>query len=173
MQISIDYGRAIRRKYPMPIVIAIAKDKTGKCNPITLGWWMSTSSNPPMMAISVGLPRYSLEVIRYAKEFVVSFPSNSMAQEALFCGTKSGRDLDKLAECGLDTQLAEKIDCVILSDAVANFECKLESEHLTGDHVIFVGRVVASHVNQDESVKRLYTLDVGYKMGSVGKLSVE
>ena len=170
MQISIDYSKAIRRKYPIPIVIAIAKDETGKYNPITLGWWMSTSSKPPMMAISVGLTRYSLKVIRHAKEFVVSFPSNSMAKEALFYGTKSGRDLDKLAECEIDTQPAEKIDCVILSDAAANFECKLESEHLTGDHVIFVGRIVASHMNQDERVERLYTLDIGHKLGSVKKL---
>jgi flavin reductase (DIM6/NTAB) family NADH-FMN oxidoreductase RutF len=35
---------------------------------------------------------------------------------------------------------------VILDDASANFECVLEGELITGDHVIFAGRVVASHV---------------------------
>ena len=170
MQIDVDYSKAINRKYPMPIVIAIAKDQTGKYNPITLGWWMNTSHNPPMIAISIGLRRYSLEVIRHAKEFVVSFPSNSMAKEAFYYGTNSGIDMDKLAKCKINTQPARKVDCVILSDAVANFECKLESEHLTGDHVIFVGRIIASHMNQDEELERLYTLETGYKMGSVKKI---
>jgi flavin reductase (DIM6/NTAB) family NADH-FMN oxidoreductase RutF len=49
----------------------------------------------------------------------------------------------------------------LLSDAVANFECVLESELLTGDHVIFAGRIVAAHVNEDPDVVRLYNLGGG------------
>ena len=55
-------------------------------------------------------------------------------------------------------QPATRIDSVLLADAVANFECTLESEHEAGDHVIFVGRVVAAHVHQDTSVRRIYAL---------------
>ena len=167
MQVLTNYNKVIRRKYPEQTVIAIARDKSGQYNPITLGWTMFTSHNPPMMAISIGLNRYSLEVIRYAKEFVISFPSSSMGKEALFFGTNSGRDIDKLDKCKIKTQPAHKINCVIISEAVANFECKLESEHKTGDHVIFVGRVVASHMNKDETVGRLYTLDSSYKMEGI------
>ncbi len=167
MQVNTDYAKAIVRKYPEQVVIAIARDRNGKHNPITLGWTMITSIDPPMMAISVGLKRYSLEVIRHAGEFVISFPSKHMAEDALFHGTKSGRNLDKIAECGTRTQPAEKIDSVLFADAVANFECVLESELQTGDHVILVGRVVAAHVNDDEGVKRLYTLKAGYRMGGV------
>ena len=75
--------------------------------------------------------------------------------------------MDKLAVRATPTQPASKIDGVLLADAVANFECELESDLATGDHVIFVGRVVASHVNEDEGVRRLYTLAQGYKMGGV------
>ena len=169
MQLHVDYSKAVNRKYPEQIVIAIAKDKSGKYNPITLGWTMITSHNPPMIAISVGLQRYSLEVIRHSNEFVISFPSSLMARQALFYGTRSGRDIDKMADCEIKTEPAKKVDCVILSDAVANFECKLESEHKTGDHIIFVGRVIASHINEDEDIQRLYTIDTGYKMGSFRK----
>ena len=170
MQVTMDYAKAIVRKYPEQVVIAIAKDKNGRHNPITLGWTMITSLDPPMMAISVGLKRYSLEVIRQAREFVISFPSKSMAEDALFHGTKSGRDMDKIAEYGTRTHKAEKIDTVLFADAVANFECVLESVLQTGDHVILVGRVVAAHVNEDPEVKRLYTLAAGYKMGGVKPL---
>ena len=169
MQIKTDYNTAIKRKYPEQVVIAITKDKSGKFNPITIGWAMITSHYPPMMAISVGLQRYSLEVIRYSKEFVISFPSSIMDKEALFYGTKSGRDIDKFDECKINTEPAHKIDSIILSDAVANFECKLESELKTGDHIIFTGRVVSSHINEDNSLERLYILETGYKMGKFVK----
>ena len=111
-----------------------------------------------MMAISVGLTRHSLAAIREAGEFVICFPSSTMAADVLYFGTRSGRDEDKLTAFGAKTQPAAKIDSVLLSDAAANFECVLESELETGDHVIFVGRVVAAHVNEDPGVARLYNL---------------
>lgn len=158
MQVPVAYEQAIARKYPEQVAIAIARDTQGKYNPITLGWTMITSHEPPLMAISIGHTRYSLEVIRRAGEFVVSFPSSAMASEALLYGTKSGRDLDKLAASGAKTQPAGAIDSVLLTDAVANFECKLVSELETGDHVLFVGEVVAAHMNEDRAVDRLYSL---------------
>jgi flavin reductase (DIM6/NTAB) family NADH-FMN oxidoreductase RutF len=170
MQVKTDYTKAVSRKYPEQVVIAIVKDKDGKYNPITLGWSMITSHNPPMMAISVGTTRYSLDTIRRAKEFVLSFPSAAMAEQALCFGTTSGRDVDKFTRCPLKTRRASEIDCVILEDSVANFECTLVSEHPSGDHVIFVGRVVLSHMNEDREVERLYTLETGYRMGGVKKI---
>ena len=165
MQKLVDFGEAMGRKYPEQVVIAIAKDAAGKHNPITLGWCMCTSGGPPMLAISVGLTRHSLEAIRLSRQFVVSFPSVGMKDDALFHGTHSGRDMDKLAECGTSTRPAAKIDSVVLCDAVANFECELDGELLTGDHVIFAGRVVASHASQDPAVGRLYTVGKGHQMG--------
>ena len=88
-----------------------------------------------------------------------------MADAALFFGTHSGRDIDKFAEFDCKTHPASKIDSLLLSDAVANFECTLESETIAGDHIIFVGKVVQSHINT-ENKKRLYTIATGYKMGS-------
>ncbi len=158
MQIAATYEQAAERRFPEQITIAIAKDAGGKHNPITISWTMLTSIEPPMLAIAVGHGRYSAGALRHSREFVLSLLSAEMAKDAVFHGTKSGRDLDKLAECGTKTQPAAKIDSVLLADAVANFECTLESEHETGDHIIFVGRVVAAHVNQDPDVVRLYSL---------------
>ncbi len=166
MQIIASYEDAIARKYPEPIAIAIAKDPQGKYNPITLGWAMRTSHDPPMLAISIGLTRYSLDAIRHAQSFVLSFPATTMVDDAVFHGTKSGRDLDKLAECGTKTQPATSIDGVLLADAVANFECELVGELTTGDHVLFSGRVVASHMHEDPAVRLLYTLG-NEQMGGV------
>ena len=161
MQISVPYSRAMARKYPEQIVIAIARDARGRCNPITLGWTMITSGQPPMLAIAVGETRYSLEAIRHAGSFVLAFPSAAMAEEVSFFGTRSGRDLDKLAALGTPTQPATHIDSVLLAEAVANFECVVEQEVITGDHVLFVGRVVAAHAHEDENLTRVYTFPGG------------
>ena len=161
MQRHTTYDEAISRKYPDQVAIAIAKNAQGRFNPITLGWVMCTSGRPPMLAISVGRRRQSLEAIRTAKQFVLAFPTSAQAAEAAFYGSRSGRDIDKFAEFKTRTQPAEKIDSVLLSEAAANFECMLESELETGDHVIFVGRVVSASVNEAADVARLYTLSGG------------
>ncbi len=166
MQKQIDYSDAIKTKYPEQVVIAIAKDKNGKANPVTLGWTMIVSGTPPMMAIAVAKKHYSIETINHSKCFTIAFPSSEMSDAALFFGSKSGRDADKFAEFDCSTEPAKSIDSVLLADAVANFECTLESQMPAGDHIIFVGKVVCSHINT-EPKKRLYTIGPGHKLGSV------
>ena len=166
MQVETPFNDAIIKKYPEQVVIVLVKGKDGKVNPLTIGWTMLTSHEPPMMAFSVGIKRYSLELLRQAKDYVIAFPSEEQKDAVLFFGTKSGRDIDKLAESGLSTVPAKITDCVLLSDAVANFECTKVGEYPTGDHVIFVGTVVASHINT-EQVKRIYNVAKGYKLSGI------
>ncbi|KKL80741.1 hypothetical protein LCGC14_2001740 [marine sediment metagenome] len=166
MQREASYSEVIVNKYPEQIVIAIAKDSRGNHNPITLGWTMIVSGSPPMMAVSIGKTRWSLEAVRSAGEFVIAFPSAGQVDETMLFGTKSGRDTDKLAESGAKTQPAQAIDSVLLSEAVANFECKLAGEMDAGDHVIFAGEVVRSHLS-DSPLDRLYTVGPGYKMSGL------
>jgi len=54
----------------------------------------------------------------------------------------------------------------LITNAVAIFECTLESEMAAGDHIIFVGKVVNSHAST-EPKKRLYTVAPGHKIGAV------
>ena len=166
MQKQVEYSDAVKTKYPEQVVIAIAKDRHGKANPVTLGWTMIVSGNPPMMAIAVAKKHYSIEAITHSECFTIAFPSSDMADAALFFGSKSGREIDKFAEFECETEPAKEIDSVLLTDAVANFECALDSQVPVGDHIIFVGTVVSSHMNT-EPKKRLYTTGPGHKLGSV------
>lgn len=164
MQKQVEYAEAVKTKYPEQLVIAIAKDKNGKANPVTLGWTMIASGNPPMMAIAVAAGHYTVQAIEHSKCFTIAYPSVEMADLALFFGSKSGRDADKLAESDCRTEPATHIDSVLLSDAVANFECREESRVQAGDHIIYIGRIVGAHVNT-EPKKRLYTVAPGHKLG--------
>ena len=166
MQQEVPFSQAMATRFPQELVIGIARDPQGKYNPIALGWIMSTSHKPPMMAVSIGKPRYSLEAFRQAGEFVIAFPAADQADETMLYGTKSGRDTDKFALAKAATQPAKEIDCVLLADAVANFECKLVGELETGDHVIFAGEIVCSHVSATPK-DRLFIVGEGHALAGV------
>ncbi len=156
MQIEVETvsegGRAMKTKWPGQIAVVLARDMNGKCNPITVGWHMTTSFHPPMMAISIGKARYSCDVIRNAKEFIVAFMAQSQHEEYTYYGSCSGRNVDKLKEQKAVIRLASRVNCVLLDDANSNFECLLSGELETGDHYIFAGEIVAAHM----STKFLY-----------------
>ncbi len=168
MQREVDYQEAIVTKYPEQVVVAIARDTAGKYNPITLGWTMIVSAEPPMMAVAIGKTRWSAGAFRHARQFVIAMPSEHQLQETMLFGTKSGRDIDKLAAAQARTEPAKAIDCVLLADAVANFECRLVGEMETGDHIVFVGEVLRAHRNEAD-LSRLYTVGPGYKMRGLAR----
>lgn len=157
MQIHLPYSETRRAGYPEPVHIVIVKDGQGGYNPMSAAWVMFTSIEPRMLAVSIGYERYTYQLFQEADEFVISIPSLIMADEVKHFGSASGRDGDKLKQMGTLTQPAVEIDGVILSQASANYECKLTGSLATGDHVIFAGEVLASHRHVDD-LPRLYTV---------------
>ena len=65
-------------------------------------------------------------------------------QLLFFCGTRSGRDTDKVKELNLATEPGEIIAVPRIKDALANLECKLVKSIVSGDHTLFIGEVVAA-----------------------------
>jgi len=80
-----------------------------------------------------------------------------MGKEVLYCGTHSGRDVDKFKETGLVAVPAKNVRPPLIEECVANFECRVVGEIETGDHTIFVGEIVAAHVS-GEKKRRLYNV---------------
>jgi flavin reductase (DIM6/NTAB) family NADH-FMN oxidoreductase RutF len=80
-----------------------ARNDVGKERPniITLSWAANVCSNPPSVAVGIRSSRYSYKLIENAGEFVVNIPDVSLLEATEFCGTKSGLDYDKFAECKL------------------------------------------------------------------------
>lgn len=161
MQKNVDFNRAINKKIPEHTAIIVARSSEGRYNPMTLSWIMQTSFDPLMLAVSIGKERYTLEAVKAAKEFVIAYPSTDMQRDMLLFGSKSGHQVDKLKEADTKTERAEKVDSLLLSDAVANFECIYDSSMESGDHIIITGRVVAAHIHDDEEVKRVCFLGKG------------
>lgn len=156
MQVLTSIQQALDRGLPDLLAVGIVKDSAGKHNPITLSWIMPTSRVPPMLAISVAPSRHSFAALRGAKQFVIAYPSAGQERETVLYGTASGRGVDKLERGGTRIVPATKIDSVLMLDAVANFECELAGEFVTGDHSIFIGKIVAAHINSDPDLRRIY-----------------
>ncbi len=166
MQQETSFSEASNKRYPEEVVIVIVKSTRGTYNPITVGWTMLASKNPPIIAVAISEKRYSFELIRKFEEFVIAYPSDEMENETLFFGTKSGREINKLYDSKIRYSKAKYIDSIILDEAVANFECILEDTIKTGDHYIFLGKVVGSHISTG-NIDRLYTIGEKYKLGKV------
>lgn len=162
---EVNINIAFSKKYPERVVLVTCCDKFLKPNAITLGWCMQTSFQPPLIAISIGLTRYSYKLIAETKEFVVCFPSENMTKEVLYCGTHSGRDVNKFEKTKLKTKSAKLIKPPLLQDCVINLECKLVQELKTGDHAIFVGEILTSYVSEKENKILLNFGD--YKFGTI------
>ncbi len=128
------------------LVSCVGKDR--KPNIITLAWAMPTSSNPPLIAVSIAPKRHSHTLINETKEFVVNIPSMKMLRETLFCGRRSGRNRDKFKEANLTPLQAKKVKPPIIKECVAHLECNLHSQFTIGDHTIFVGKIVEAYANK-------------------------
>ena len=164
MQKPSSITEAWDRKYPEQVVLAITKSKDGRINLMAIGWVCIVSDEPPMFLLGIDDPAYTLELIRESKEFVIAYPSRSMAKETLYCGTTHGHNIAKGKISGLKFEPASTVDVPLLADAVANFECRLVTEYRPGNCPLVVGQVVASSVNTDNSILRLNNIGSGYKL---------
>ncbi len=134
---------------PHSTVLVTTVDARGKPNIITLGWTMPTSRDPPLVAISIGTRRYSHGLIEDCKEFVVNVPPEGLVEQAHFCGTRSGRTVDKFAGAKLTSLPSKRVKPPRIKECVAHLECKLVQKLQTGDHTIFVGEVVAASADEE------------------------
>lgn len=147
-KIDVEVELAQRLFAPRLTVLTTSVDKNGKPNIIALSWAMPASFDPPLVTISVGMQRYSHELIAGCEEFVVNIPPISILDKVHICGSRSGRTADKFMEAGLTSIASKKIRPPRIKECVAHIECKLVGKFQAGDHTIFVGKVVAASVDE-------------------------
>lgn len=145
-----EFGKYCAR--PERIVWAVAEHEQQR-SICPLGWKMNTSGSPSMMAISVAPSRFTHDLIAKSGEFVLAWPGEDLADATIFCGTRSGRDVDKFKETGLTPVKGEHVKGPLIKECVANLECRLAGQITTGDHTIFAGEILAVWVH--DSPKRL------------------
>ena len=107
------------------------------------------TSEPPTVAVSINNNNLTHEYIKDSGVFSVSV----MCQQTPLpyiggFGFKSGRDVDKLA--GVQYKIGETKAPVILDHATAYLEAEVIQDVDVGTHTIFIGKVVAAEILNDE-----------------------
>lgn len=139
--------------FPRPVaLITTANDEED--NVATYSFLMPISFNPKYVAFSVAPERYTYELLRDNKEFVMHMLGKDLLEEALFCGSKTGRKVDKFAETKLEKLESVKVKPPTIKQCPIALEAEVKEMKEFGDHYLVVGKVVNSKA-KDKDFKPL------------------
>ena len=137
---------------PESCVFVLSIDKLGKANGMIAGWHMKSSYNPPLFAVALSKKGNTHKLITESREFVVAVPNKELISEVKFFGSTHGNEIDKFKESKIEVQKSRFIKTPLIKKATLNFECKLEKEIESGDHIIFIGRILASYLDKNKKI---------------------
>ena len=140
-----------------------------KVNSMVIGWGhVGRIWERPVFIAQVRDSRYTREMLDQNPEFTVNVPVDGIDKNAFrICGTKSGRDMDKIAESGLTLVDPEVISVPAIREFPLTLECRVlyreeqDASRLpeeirqqfytveTGDHVTYYGEIVAAYMLED------------------------
>ncbi len=136
---------------PVPIAMVSCGDEL-KSNITTIAWTGIINSEPPLVYVSIRPSRHSYSIIKNLEEFVINIPDEKLVFAADFCGTKSGKEVDKFKEARLTKEKAQIVKAPLIKECPINIECKLKEIKKLGSHDMFIGEIVA--VNADDEYVR-------------------
>ena len=134
---------------PVPAVMVSVSDGNGKNNIITVAWAGTICTNPPMLSISVRPERYSYEMIKSTKEFVVNLTTKDLVRACDYCGVTSGRDVDKFEKMKLTPIKLPNVSVPGIKESPVNIECRVKKIEELGSHTMFIADVVGVTVDDE------------------------
>jgi flavin reductase (DIM6/NTAB) family NADH-FMN oxidoreductase RutF len=129
--------------------VLVSCSSGGRDNVFTVAWMSKVCMKPPKIAIAVNKQRHSHGMLKESGEFVVNIPGIGQAREVDYCGTNSGREVDKFGECKFTKAEGKYVSAPLIKECPANIECKVTESLLLGSHEIFIGEVLAYWVNSE------------------------
>lgn len=137
---AFDHAGTITRALLSGVLLTTAAD--GKVNTMTIGWGtIGVEWGMPIFTAFVRRSRFTKGLIERNPEFTVNVPIGESKKDVLrFCGTESGRDHDKIAECGLTLVDGRKVSVPAIKEFPLTLECHVrysqeQSEPLPDDIV--------------------------------------
>jgi flavin reductase (DIM6/NTAB) family NADH-FMN oxidoreductase RutF len=154
------------------LLLATWKDEGKTANAMTIGWGLIGSVwSRPIFQVAVRPSRYTFELLEKQRNFTVNVLPHALDDALTICGTKSGRDRNKLAECGLSAQAGETTGGPVIRESVIHYECRIihandfrpeamipdvrEGAYPSGDyHRVYWGQIIDCRVDP-EGIKSL------------------
>ncbi|MBO5305866.1 MAG: flavin reductase family protein [Clostridia bacterium] len=138
------------------LITAPDEEKKSGANAMTASWGgLGVLWNVPVATVYVRPQRYTHGLMEKADRVSLCFPDERYKKALALCGTKSGRELDKLKESGLSTALIDGVPAVAEANVVMICK-KLYADDLKEDN--FIDRSHLSHYNGD--FHRFYILEI-------------
>jgi flavin reductase (DIM6/NTAB) family NADH-FMN oxidoreductase RutF len=129
--------------YGLYVATTASEGETGS---MLVNWVGQVSFEPRMLALSIENTAHFLEVVRKSGVFAINPLESGQRELAGHFGKSSAKVGDKLQ--GYEWT-AGSTGSPLLADAMGAVECRVISEQVVGDHILFVGEVVDAHYNRD------------------------
>lgn len=99
-------------------------------NPMTIGWGsLGYIWSRPVFQVLVRPTRYTFGLMEESHSFTVNILPDRYKKEIAFCGTRSGRDLNKTESCGFTMQKGEKTTSFYIGESSIHYECRIIHKH--------------------------------------------
>jgi len=107
-------------------LLLAATKRSGESNVMTIGWGtVGVIWGKPVFIVLVRPSRFTYQFIEDAGEFTVNVPSPELREFVNFCGTHSGRDVDKFAEFHIATSPGQRVRSVTIDACPWVYECRV------------------------------------------------
>ena len=133
--------------YPIPAVMVSCGDMENS-NIITVAWTGILNTNPAKVYISVRPERYSYNIIKEKKEFVINLTNKDLAYATDWCGVKTGAKVDKFNEMHLTKEECQFVSAPAIKESPVSIECKVTDIKEFGSHHMFIADVMS--IDADE-----------------------
>jgi len=145
-EVSVSEGLS---QFPIRPVYLLSAEHEGKKNIITIGMFGYFSGKPTLVGVGIAPSRYTFDLIRQSGEYVVNAVNKKLMNAVRVCGKKSGREVDKFELAKLTPEKGVRVNAPLIKESPVSIECKVVKEVEVGDHVWFIGEVLAAHVRED------------------------
>ena len=115
----------------LPKGVLLSTEKKGAMNTMVIGWGaLGTNWGKPVLTVYVRESRLTRDYLDASGEFTVNVPLGAVDPEIIkVCGSKSGRDLDKIKTLSLTVQQGETVKAPAFKELPLTFECKVLFRH--------------------------------------------
>lgn len=122
---AFDYAGLICKAMKKGVLLTTKAGDT--VNTMTIGWGkIGIEWNRPVFIAYVRETRYTKQLLEAAGEFTVNIPVGDADSRILgYCGTKSGRDTDKIADLSLTLVDSDKVQAPGIRELPLTLECKV------------------------------------------------
>jgi flavin reductase (DIM6/NTAB) family NADH-FMN oxidoreductase RutF len=120
----------------------------GETDIVTVSWQTPVSKEPPLFLIALAKGHHSHTLVDKSGAYVINVPNEYLLQEVMYCGTHSGRDVDKFSETRLTPEAGDTVAVPHIQESMAYIECSVRNAVGAGDHTLFIGEGLKAEVTR-------------------------